>query len=144
MNRITTAPLTLSDGTHLPRNAAIAVPTLHMHSDPALWGPTPSRFDGHRFLRLRAEPGNENRGQFVTTSADHLGFGHGRHACPGRFFAASEMKVAAAHLLLKYEWKFEEGGRPANVDDGTGQNLPDAKTVVAFRGRVPEIDVDAL
>ena len=32
-----------------------------------------------------------------------LGFGFGRHACPGRFFALNEMKVFIAHMLLNYD-----------------------------------------
>ncbi|OJD34743.1 cytochrome p450 [Diplodia corticola] len=145
MNRVALAPVTLSDGTTIPAGATTAVPTLHMQSAER-WGPTAGAFDGARFLRLRAQPGCENRHQFVTTSAEHLGFGHGRHACPGRFFASNEIKVAVAHLLLKYDWRFEGGraDRPRTVDDGSGQNLPDAKAAVEYRPRVAEIDVDAL
>lgn len=32
-----------------------------------------------------------------------LGFGFGKHACPGRFFALHEMKLFVAHMLLNYE-----------------------------------------
>ncbi|KJZ76954.1 hypothetical protein HIM_03831 [Hirsutella minnesotensis 3608] len=39
----------------------------------------------------------------VTTSDQHLAFGHGRHACPGRFFVAHELKLIMAHLLLHYD-----------------------------------------
>jgi cytochrome P450 len=35
----------------------------------------------------------------VTTSEAFLAFGHGRHACPGRFFAAQEMKLMLAYVL---------------------------------------------
>ncbi|KAF2125560.1 cytochrome P450 [Dothidotthia symphoricarpi CBS 119687] len=41
----------------------------------------------------------------VTTGDRHLPFGHGRHACPGRFFVAHELKIIFAHLLLNYEFK---------------------------------------
>lgn len=34
--------------------------------------------------------------------------GHGKHACPGRFLAGTELKIALAHLLLKYDWKLDE------------------------------------
>ncbi|KAB2576303.1 Cytochrome p450 [Lasiodiplodia theobromae] len=145
MNRVATAPVKLSDGTIIPKGATTAVPTLHMLDDESRWGARPTEFDGHRFLRMREQPGNENRWQFVTTSAEHLGFGHGKHACPGRFFASNEIKIAVAHLLLKYDWQFENGGgRPKTVDDGSGQNLPDAKAAVQFRERTPEIDIDSL
>ncbi|KAL5116601.1 hypothetical protein ACEQ8H_005479 [Pleosporales sp. CAS-2024a] len=41
----------------------------------------------------------------VTTSHRHLPFGHGRHACPGRFFVSYELKLIFAHLLLHYDFK---------------------------------------
>lgn len=41
----------------------------------------------------------------VTTSDIHLAFGHGRHACPGRFFVAHELKLIGAALLLDYDIK---------------------------------------
>lgn len=50
--------------------------------------------------------GKDNtEGLLVTTSPDHLALGHGEHACPGRFFAAIEIKILLCHLLLKYEWE---------------------------------------
>jgi cytochrome P450 len=51
----------------------------------------------------------------VSTSPDHLVFGHGRHACPGRFFAAMELKAMLAHILINYDLKAEvEGVRPSD------------------------------
>ena len=38
-----------------------------------------------------------------------MGFGYGEHACPGRFFASNEMKVALSFLLLNYDWKAGSG-----------------------------------
>jgi cytochrome P450 len=32
-------------------------------------------------------------------------FGHGRHACPGRFFAATEMKLLVAYIMMNYDVK---------------------------------------
>ncbi|CAI6093148.1 unnamed protein product [Clonostachys chloroleuca] len=65
----------------------------------------PDVFDGHRFVRQRACPETENTAHFVSTTSSSLGFGHGKHACPGRFFAANELKVILCHLLVKYDWK---------------------------------------
>lgn len=47
--------------------------------------------------------------QLVGTAADFPAFGYGHHACPGRFFAAHEVKMVMCHLLLKYDWKVPDG-----------------------------------
>lgn len=47
--------------------------------------------------------------QLVATTVDFPAFGYGRHACPGRFFAAHEVKLAICHMLLKYDWKVADG-----------------------------------
>lgn len=78
MTRRVEKPTTLSDGSRLPKGSYISLPTYHMY-DPEHWGPDAGTFDGHRFLNLRSRPGQENRWQFVTTSAEHLSFGHGMH-----------------------------------------------------------------
>ncbi|KAI9830674.1 MAG: hypothetical protein M1826_004503 [Phylliscum demangeonii] len=39
----------------------------------------------------------------VTTSEAFLAFGYGRHACPGRFFAANEIKLLIAYIVLNYD-----------------------------------------
>jgi len=36
-------------------------------------------------------------------------FGEGLHACPGRFFAINEVKIALCHMLLKYDWRLIDG-----------------------------------
>lgn len=41
----------------------------------------------------------------VSTSETFLPFGHGRHACPGRFFAANELKLLIAYMVLNYDIK---------------------------------------
>jgi cytochrome P450 len=44
-----------------------------------------------------------------------LGFGFGRYACPGRFFALNEIKVFIAHMLLNYDVEHMEI-RPKPLD----------------------------
>ncbi|TDZ54994.1 Cytochrome P450 monooxygenase pyr3 [Colletotrichum trifolii] len=60
------------------------------------------RYDGYRFFRLRGTD-EENHAHLVSNSAKHVGLGHGQHACPGRFFAANEIKIALAQLLIEYD-----------------------------------------
>jgi len=84
LRRIVLKKIKLSDGTVLRPNQVFAA-TSTQHWDPQIY-PNADKFVADRFLKMRAEPGKENIGQFVSTSVNHLGFGHGNHACPGRFF----------------------------------------------------------
>ena len=56
----------------------------------------PNWCDGDRVLKLHSQEGKERTAQPVSTSSDHLAFGHGQHACPGRIFAANEFKMAVS------------------------------------------------
>ena len=109
MRRVATSPLTLADNTYLPTGSKMAVSS-HKMWDPTIY-PNPESWDGYRFLRMRETPGKDKEALFVGTSERHLGFGHGKHGCPGRFFAASELKIALAHILLKYDVATPEGGQ---------------------------------
>ncbi|GAB1201377.1 hypothetical protein APSETT444_010769 [Aspergillus pseudonomiae] len=61
----------------------------------------PEKYDAYCFLRMRDKPGFENKAHLVATSPDHMSFSHGQHACPGRFFAANEMKVALCYFAFE-------------------------------------------
>ncbi|KAF6827222.1 cytochrome p450 monooxygenase, partial [Colletotrichum musicola] len=84
MSRSVTANVELSDGTKLARGSNIAVSAERMW-DPEVYE-NPLEFDGYRFFRERGGP-NDAANQLVSTGISHMGFGHGMHSCPGRFFA---------------------------------------------------------
>lgn len=111
-----------------------------------MWGPesydNALEFDPYRYVRMR-ESGEENKAHLVSTSPDHLGFGHGVHACPGRFMAANEIKILLCHLLLKYDWKLPEGAEPKS--SFLGFRLDGDKTTnLLIRRRTEELDIDSL
>lgn len=132
-------PITLSDNTYIPSGTYVSIGPTPMH-DPALY-PSPTKFDGHRFLKLRNAPGAENKYQFVTTSPEITVFGHGHHACPGRFFASNELKLLLAHMLMYYDWKLPEGqNKVQHIKNGLGLS-PNSRQKVLFKSRTPEVEV---
>ncbi|EOD44984.1 putative cytochrome p450 protein [Neofusicoccum parvum UCRNP2] len=136
MRRYADREVTLFDGTRIPKGAYFLVSCTHL-LNPSNFGDDGDKFDGYRFVKLREQAGQESRWQFVTTGQDNMRFGHGIHACPGRFFASNEIKIAIAHLLLNYDWRFK--GDPPKGRSGEYEYVPDPRTVVQFRSREPEV-----
>lgn len=127
MRRYVTEDIVLSNGLVLKKGTRINVDTSRMR-DPSLHE-SPDTYDAFRFYRMRMRAGGEHIAQLSSTSSDHLGFGHGEHSCPGRFFAANEIKVALAQMLMKYEWKLSGGTTTA----------PDVKGMLAKSSSVSSI-----
>lgn len=118
-------PFTLSNGQFIPAGVTIEVPTVAVNADSNVFEDA-EKFDALRFYRVRQqakETGSAEGAalnQFVSVSQSSLTFGYGRHACPGRFFAANELKMVMANALLKYDIKNADGRkeRYPNIEFG--------------------------
>ncbi|KAF7548892.1 hypothetical protein G7Z17_g6765 [Cylindrodendrum hubeiense] len=130
---------TLSNGQVIPAGVIIEVPAVAVNSDCELF-PKADEMDPLRFYRLRqeAKAGGSVEGsalnQFVSVSQNSLTFGYGRHACPGRFFAANEIKMIVANFLMRYEVKNVIGSakRYPNMEFAH-MSIPDPSKMVLFR-----------
>ncbi|KAK8013412.1 hypothetical protein PG991_009005 [Apiospora marii] len=126
--------LKLSTGHTIPYGETVSGPNHAVNFNPVTY-PNPHEFDGFRFSRLREIPGNETKYQLISTSTEHINFGHGINACPGRFFASTEIKIMLSYLIQKYDIKLKPGTkRPANVYTGTVV-LPDMEAQILFKTR---------
>jgi cytochrome P450 monooxygenase-2 len=141
MNRLVIGDVSLPDGSVLRKGERVAVSTSGM-VDPEIYE-NPLEFDPYRFVRLRQQEGKQNQAHFVSTGPAHLGFGHGKHSCPGRFFASNELKVLLCHMVMKYDFKLPEGYVP-EYPSVAGGKMSDPASRVLLRARKPEIDIDAL
>lgn len=149
MNRIAIDDYTFADGSFVPKGTNIVLAADHAHMNPDTY-PDPEKFDPFRFIKMKLDNANGSspasetplsalssvkKFDMVSTSSDSLGFGHGRHACPGRYFATSELKLMLAHVVMRYDVKLEkEGVRPADLWIATTRT-PNPTAEVLFRKR---------
>ncbi|GJE97791.1 cytochrome P450 [Phanerochaete sordida] len=127
---------TLSDGTYIPKGTTLVTPALATHFDSDNYV-NPTVFDPFRYVREKEQDMSAVKHQFVTTSPEYVSFGHGKHACPGRFFAANELKCMMAYVVVNYDVKLEkEGVLPKNVHTATSI-APNPEARVFFRRRKP-------
>ncbi|OTA98873.1 hypothetical protein M426DRAFT_28032 [Hypoxylon sp. CI-4A] len=109
--------VTLPDGSHIARGTKVGVSGYSIHHDEDIYADA-NTYDPFRFTAARPS-GDEKKKKkkgpqsLVSTSETFMGFSHGSHACPGRFFAANQLKIALAHIALLYEVE-PISERPAN------------------------------
>ncbi|KAM5350905.1 hypothetical protein ACJ41O_003628 [Fusarium nematophilum] len=107
-------------GVRLPQGSRVSVSAWGIHHDEDIY-PDSHTYDAFRFSRpyendTAADSGG-NSHRLVSPSETYLSFGFGRHACPGRHFAAVEAKLFLAYLSLHYDLK-QVHERPSFVSLG--------------------------
>ena len=114
--------MTFSDGTTVPQGALLFVGSQLLHTDTRHYS-QPESFDPFRFVPSQV---NENEplpmsrsyhrsDEFSSctflpvsltlpaTSSTFLAWGHGKHACPGRFLAALVMKLVLGRFVYEFD-----------------------------------------
>lgn len=124
--------ITLSDGTYLPKGTLVVAASSATHTDKTYYE-NAEAFVPFRFYDMCTENGTLGT-QFVNTSKDYLAFGHGKHACPGRFFVAHELKAMMAYIILHYDVKLEDGALWVWYD------IPPPSAKVLFRKRQSKVE----
>ncbi|KAL2354368.1 cytochrome P450 [Cryomyces antarcticus] len=134
--------ITLPSGQWVPQGTRVGAPIERIHHDERYY----DHADAYEPLRFVEKGEKEREGArtteeylksktqaLVTTSDTFVAFGHGRHACPGRFFAAQELKLLLAFIVLHYDME-PLAVRPPNlyVSDFTA---PPFKATIRVRRR---------
>lgn len=142
MRRLAKQKVVLPDGVIIHKGDEVAVDGVNM-VDPEIH-PEPKKYDIYRYYRMRQDPATANKAHLVSTGPDNLTFGHGSQSCPGRFFAANEMKIALCHLLLKYDWELGPGASLEAKHTFADMVGLDHENKLRFRRRQEELDLDSL
>ena len=109
LQRWTMKPFTFSNGVQVPAGYQITSASQMLQLDSTHHGESAALFDPWRWSNIREDEAEALKHQMVATAPTMLHFGHGKHACPGRFFAANELKAMLAHLVVEYDIRFKEG-----------------------------------
>jgi len=108
MSRLTLSDAVIADGSVIPKGTVVAIAPKATHYNPEIYD-QPEIFDPFRFSKLRGTGGIDGKHAFTALSNDYLLFGVGKHACPGRFFAALKIKVILAEIILNYDLSYPSG-----------------------------------
>ncbi|CAO3624668.1 unnamed protein product [Mucor hiemalis] len=115
MHHLTLQDSTLSTGHVIPEGSIVVGALEQVHRDTrflpvdpdsgeVIMGDSPLEvFDAYRFL--------DKKMKSTTIGPNHLTFGVGAHACPGRYFAANEIKYVLAEMLIRYNVRTKSGTR---------------------------------
>ena len=119
--KVMTNDFKTEDGYHLSKGTILSFLSQPAHLDAEVVD-DPAKFDPFRFSRIREIAATNDEKvppvSLVSTGPDFLPFGHGKHACPGRFLIDFELKMILAYVLRNYDIEFPEsynGQRPPNV-----------------------------
>lgn len=134
-----------AEGWRASKGAYIGFDVHSVQHDPEIY-PVPETYDAFRFSRPKEEgeasSNDKRKGEellkskntdLITTSDTFLPFGHGRHACPGRFFVSLELKMLLAYMVMNYEVE-PLATRPPNTWFGQN-NLPPFKAKIRVKRR---------
>ncbi len=111
-----------TEGILLPKGCDVSLLSFSIQSD-SYHFEEPFKFDPFRYSRIReasitSSAHSEKEAcdakvpaptlSFVSTGSQFLPFGHGKHACPGRYLVDFELTMVLAYILLNYEIEFPE------------------------------------
>lgn len=140
--------LLTEDGVLLPKGCVMSYISHPAQCDGDIFE-NPLQFDPFRFSRIReqaakaleADPDTKSssgmKQTFVSTGPHFLVFGHGKHACPGRFLLDFELKIIVTYILTHYDLELPrqfKGQRP-KTSWMSEACFPDSKGAIKFRRR---------
>ncbi|KAL2232597.1 UNVERIFIED_CONTAM: Labd-13Z-ene-9,15,16-triol synthase, chloroplastic [Sesamum indicum] len=91
----------------IPKNSVILINIWAIGRDPRIW-PNPDSFEPERFLNREVD--------FKSHDFELTPFGAGRRICPGQPLAYRMVHLTVASLIQNFDWEFEPGITPQDVD----------------------------
>ncbi|RHZ44597.1 hypothetical protein Glove_718g33 [Diversispora epigaea] len=116
---------TFKNGMTIPKGRTVQTYLMDIHYNTTAYGPEPRSFLPYHGL--------ENNFSASRTDKNFFMFGAGKHACPGRFFAVSEIKIGLHKLILNYHIRTPSGKVEKKVHYGPFSEPPVAGLIFESR-----------
>lgn len=104
-------PYTLQDGTSLAKDDIACVPLQPLLRDPEVYT-DPLKFNPYRFVSDeiggKGRVGLSTSSDFTNSNLNFPIWGLGKHACPGRYYASTLLKLVLAQIIQRYDVKMLE------------------------------------
>lgn len=127
-----------------PQGSRLSVSAWGIHREKAVYGENADTYDAFRFCDSDGKTDTStNANLMVSATENYLPFGIGRHSCPGRYFAAVELKLFLAYLAVNYDLKLTGNGRPDLVTVGHFP-LPPLKAKLMVRRKQPVVTASTM
>ncbi|CAK4032106.1 ent-kaurene oxidase [Lecanosticta acicola] len=142
INRMVVNPagITTPSGVHIKPGVMVCAPAYPVFHDPAIYSHA-DEFKPFRFAEQRAAVAQEGasatqkaRTAFTTASPDYTNFGYGKHACPGRFFAATALRLTLAYMVMNYDFELQD--KRAENSWFAMNRIPPVSATIRLRRRV--------
>jgi hypothetical protein len=127
----------LSNTYVLKAGSSIQMPAGVLHQSPSTWGTDVGTFNARRFLKINDLPREQRKAQ----TSSYISFGGGKHLCPGRHLAATEVLSFVATLLLGYEFEGFKMLAQQPVKIGAGVKKPKGELRMVVKRREEWKDV---
>ena len=118
----------------LKKGSVIQMPSLVVHNDTAVWGPTASQFDAKRFLSTEVKTKKDQKQHPSAFRA----FGGGVTLCPGRHFAKTEILSLVAMMVMRFEVQPVGGGEWPHLP----LNDSDMAAAIVQPGKDVEVEIE--
>ncbi|KAL8823103.1 MAG: hypothetical protein Q9191_006174 [Dirinaria sp. TL-2023a] len=130
--------LNLPDGTNMPKGGWVGIPVLGIHRDERFYA-DPYVYQPFRYVKERSTDEKqkaaawEDELEASKPTTTYLGYGYGRHACPGRWFATLMLKMISAYIAINYD--IEATAPPPSMKVIGDAALPPMSATIKVRRR---------
>jgi cytochrome P450 len=121
----------------LKAGSVVQMPSGVTHNSPEIWGEDAATFNPRRFIRSEGKQDLAAKEKRKVQMQGYFPFGGGKHLCPGRHFAFTEVMGFVATLAYGFDISMADGS-------GTLKMPKMAKQKIGTGVRKPETDVEIL